>query len=169
MYGHLHDLGHRTHLCRWWLLLLVMLLLLMVVEHGCAACCWCPILEVCIVTGPGHVKVAAAEIDACTAVVQLHGIWPEREEACVKGRVRELCAQRHGRQALCLAEVRWRLVYCRLSMLAAATGGVCGLLAHAEVARVTLQWRARRATDLPEDKVCSVRTVQFMREFQGSD
>ena len=148
-----------------------MLLLLMVVEHGRAACCRCPVLEACLVAGPGHVKVAAAEVDARTAVVQLHGVRPEHpfvEEACVEGRVRELCAQ--VRQALGLAEVRRLLVHRRLPMLAAAAG-VRRLLAHAEVARVALQRRARRATDVPVRRTAcsSVRTVQFRRAWQVTE
>jgi hypothetical protein len=107
-----------------------------------------PILEAGLVAGPGQVEVpAAGEVHAggATVVQQLDAARSEHglvQEAGVVEwrRVRELRAQVQRRQALGLAEARPVL---------AVTAGDRRLLAHAEVARVALQRRARRATDVP--------------------
>ena len=126
----------------------MLLLLMVVVKHGCATCRRRrPVFEAGLVARPGQVEVGAAnKVHAGATIVQLNCVRPEHsvvEKAGVveAGCVRELRTQVQRRQALGLAEVRrrrWRLMHCRLPVLA-ATAGVRLLLGHAEVAWVALQ------------------------------
>lgn len=123
----------------------MLLLLLLMVEHGRATGRRRPVLEAGLVAGPWQVEVAPAEVHAGATVVQLDAVRSEhplvQEAGVVERRVRELRAQVQRRQAIGLAEIG--LLHRRLPVLAAAAAGVRRLLAHAEVARVALQRRAR--------------------------
>lgn len=88
------------------------MLLLLMVEHGRATGRRRPVLEAGLVAGPGQVEVAAAEVHASAAVVQLNAVRSEhpfvQEAGVVEGRVRELRAQVQRRQAISLAEIGLR-------------------------------------------------------------
>lgn len=128
-----------THLGR----LLLLLLLLLMIIHGGAAGRRRPVLEAGLVAGPRQV-VVAAEVHRRRRRRRRVIEQPVAEQPGVveRRRVRELRAELQRRQAVGLAELRL-LLHRRVVVLLAAAGFVGGLLAHAEVARVALQRRAR--------------------------